>query len=207
MAENGAAPDLLVSGFELIAERGWGNLSLVALAARAGVPLVEVYAQLPGRGALLRALNRRVDAAMLAFDSAELEGLPPRDRAFELLMRRFDALGPFRAGLRRLAREAPGEPCAVLLTALRLDRSMAWLQDALGLRRYGLRARVARSALGAAYVQTLRVWFSDESADLARTMAELDKQLRRVEPFAGLREARAAPPAAAGGVGEVPEPA
>jgi hypothetical protein len=165
-----------------------------------------VYQQLPGRDAMLRGLNRRVDAAMLAFDPAELDGLPPRDRAFELLMRRLDALGPFRAGLRRLAREAPGEPCVVLLTALRLDRSMAWLQDALGVRRYGLRARLARGALGAAYVQTARVWFRDESADLARTMAELDKQLRRVEPFAGLREARAAPPAA-GGVGEVPEPA
>ncbi len=37
----------------------------------------------------------------------------------------------------------------------------------------------------------MRVWFKDEAADLGKTMAELDKQLRRVQPFAGLREPRA----------------
>ena len=48
----------------------------------------------------------------------------------------------------------------------------------------------------------MRIWFDDEAADLGKTMAELDKQLRRVEIFAGLREPRArAVPA-----GEAPEP-
>ena len=46
-------------------------------------------------------------------------------------------------------------------------------------------------ALAAAYLQTVRVWFGDEAADLGKTMAELDKQLRRIELFAGLREPRA----------------
>ena len=140
---------------------------------------------------MLRALSRRIDEAMLAYDEAELAGLPPRDRAFELLMRRLEALVPFRPGLERLARGACCDPCLVLATGCRLDRSLAWLQDAAGLRRFGLRATLARRALGAAYLQTLRIWLQDETADLGRTMAELDKQLRRVERIAGLREPRA----------------
>ena len=49
-------------------------------------------------------------------------------------------LDPPRPGLRRLAREARGDPCLVLATACRLDRSLAWLQDMAGLRRSGVRS-------------------------------------------------------------------
>jgi AcrR family transcriptional regulator len=200
--QKGAPADLLVTAFELIAEQGWSRLSLVDVARRAGVTPAELYRELPGRGALLGALSRRIDEAMLGVEEADLAGLPPRDRAFELMMARLEALVPFRPGLRRLAREARGDPCLALVTACRLDRSLAWLQDAAGLRRFGLRARLARQALAAAYAQTMRVWFKDEAADLGKTMAELDKQLRRVEIVAGLREPRAR------GMpqGEAPEP-
>jgi AcrR family transcriptional regulator len=198
-----AAPDLLVAAFALIAEDGWDGLSFAVLARRTGVPVAEVYRQLPTRGAVLRLLNRRIDQVMLEVDEAELVGLPPRDRAFELLMRRLEALVPFRPGLERLPRVARRDPCVVLLTRCRLDRSLAWLQDVAGLRRHGLRARVARRALGAAYLRTLRVWFEDDATDLGRTMAELDKQLRRVQAVAGLREPRAGRAPA----GEAPQPA
>jgi AcrR family transcriptional regulator len=203
MAGEKASADLLMTAFELIAEQGWSRLSLVAVARRAGVAPVEVYRELRSRGALPGALNRRIDEAMLGVEEADLAGLPPRDRVFELMMARLEALVPFRPGLQQLAREARGDPCLVLGTACRLDRSLAWLQDAADLRRSGLRARLARRALAAAYLQTIRVWFKDESADLGQTMAELDKQLRRVELFAGLREPRAR------GMpqGEAPEPA
>lgn len=186
----GAKPDLLESAFEVIAEQGWTATYAQAVAARAGVPLVEVYRQLPSRGALLRALSRRADEVMLELDQTELIGLPPRDRVFELIMRRLDAMTPLRAGLKRLANDATRDPALVVSTACRMDRSLAWLQEAAGLRSHGVRPRLQRQALGMVYLRTLRVWLRDESADHAKTMAELDRTLRRVEPFAGLRERR-----------------
>lgn len=186
----GAKPDLLASAFEVIAEQGWFAASAQAVAARAGVPLVEAYRQLPSRAALLRALTRRADEAMLEFDQTELIGLPPRDRVFELMMRRLDAMAPLRAGLKRLAEDARRDPALVISTACRMGRSLAWLQEAAGLRAHGVRPRLQRQALGMVYLNTLRVWLRDDSADHAKTMAELDRALRRVEPFAGLRERR-----------------
>ena len=193
-------PDLVAAAFELIAERGWAGLNMADLAARAGLPLVEVYRGLPSAGALLAELGRRADEAMLAGgDDEELAGLPPRDRAFELIMRRFEALERFKPGLRALARERPADP-VVWLGALRnLDRATAWLGDAAGLTQGGLRGAIARRALGLAYLRTVRVWLGDESVDLATTMAELDKNLRRIEGVAGLgagprRAAEEAPP-------------
>jgi AcrR family transcriptional regulator len=192
MANTGeAGPDLLAAAFALIGDEGWRGFSFAALARRTGVSRVEIYRRFRSRGALLTALSRRTDEAMLAVDEAEIAGLPPRDRVFELLMRRLEALVPYRAGLARLAGDARRDPCVVLLTACSLDRSLMWVQDVAGLRRHGLRARLARRALGVAYLRTLRVWFKDEAADLGRTMAELDRQLRRVQSVAGLREPRA----------------
>jgi AcrR family transcriptional regulator len=189
-AASAPEPDLLTSAFALLAERGWAGLSLLALAERAGLPLIEVHRQLPDRRAILRVLSERVDEAMLEVDWAELEGLPPRDKLFELIMRRLDALAPYREGLARLARDARGDPCILLPIGCRLDRSLRWMQELAGLRAHGLRARLQRRALLAVYLQALRTWFVDEAGDLARTMAELDTLLRRVERLAGLREPR-----------------
>jgi AcrR family transcriptional regulator len=192
MAENdAAASDLLLAAFALIGDEGWRAFSFETLARRTGVSRVDIYREFHSRDALLGALTARADEAMLAVEEADLTGLPPRDRVFELLMRRLETLVPYRAGLKRLARDARADPCVVLLTACRLERSLVWLQDVAGLRRHGVRARLARRALGLAYARTLQVWFDDDGADLGKTMAELDKQLRRVHRIAGLREPRA----------------
>lgn len=185
--------DVLTAAFEEIAERGWSGLQARAVAERTERPLAELYKEYPSRGLLLRALVRRVDIAMLEADPADFVGLPPRDRVFELMMRRFDALTPFRRGLKRLARDGRSDPGLVLMTACRLDRSLAWLQEAAGLTATGFRARLSRRALGFAYLRTFEVWLKDESTDLAKTMAALDKALRGIEALAGLREGRAAP--------------
>jgi ubiquinone biosynthesis protein COQ9 len=191
MADDDAtAPDLLLAAFALIGDEGWRPFSFDKLARRTGVARVDIYRQFHSRDALLSALTARADEAMLEVDEAELAGLPPRDRVFELLMRRLETLVPYRAGLKRLARDARTDPGVALLTACRLERSFIWLQDVAGLRHHGLRASLARRALGLAYARTVRVWFDDEGADLGRTMAELDRQLRRVERLAGLRPPR-----------------
>ncbi len=189
-AKKAPQPDLLAIAMDEIAERGWARFTFAEIAAKARCTLVEVRRDFANRGALLDALSRRLDEAMLDIDHAELADLPSRDRVFELIMRRLDAMAPMRAGLTRLMKDAGRDPELVLMTACRLDRSMAWLQDAAGLRSHGLRARCQRRLLILVYLQTLRVWSSDDSADLAKTMATLDKQLRRIEGIAGLADPR-----------------
>jgi hypothetical protein len=183
-------PDLLMIAFGLLADRGWAGWTLMALAERADVSLSEAYRQLPDRRSVLCALSERVDQAMLEVDLRELEGLPPRDKLFELVMRRLDAMAPFRAGLARLERDARRDPCILLLITCRIERSIRWMQELAGLRGHGLRARLQRRALLAVYLQAVRTWLADDSGDLAKTMAELDSLLRRVERLAGLRAAR-----------------
>lgn len=105
----------------------------------------------------------------------------PRDRLFDLLMRRFDALRPYKAALDVLRRELPGDPITALCAANALVRSMRWMLEAADIPVCGVRGAVAVRLATAAYLSAMRVWRSDDSADLARTMAALDARLRRVE--------------------------
>ena len=187
------SPDLLAIAFDIIAETGWRGFSFAELAERAGVPLSEVRTAFRGRVGLLDTLNVRLDQGMLGVTPEDLEGLPPKDRVFELMMSRIEAMAPFRAGLCRLMKDARFDPELIAMTACRIDRSLAWLQEAAELpgSRSGsplaeIRKKLQRRVLGAVYLQVLNVWSSDDSGDLAKTMAALDKQLRRVEGLAGL---------------------
>lgn len=179
-------PDLLEAAFAQIAEAGWAGWSPRSLAATTGRELTEVYDALPVPAALVRRLGERLDRAMLALPPDELEGLSHRERLFELFMRRFDAMVPFKPGLRRLAREARGEPELLLASCCNLDRMAGWLIELAELPYHGLQARFARRALMLAYARLFAVWLDDDSPDLAATMAELDKRLEQLERAASL---------------------
>ncbi len=192
-SERVKAPDLLVLAFEIIAEIGWRGFTFTELAERSKLEMADVRKTFSGRAAILEALNQRLDHAMLAVEGDDMAELPPRDRVFELMMSRLEAMAPMRAGLCRLIKDARFDPGLIAMTACRLDRSLAWLQEAAGLLQGQgatplklIRRRLQRRLLGAVYLQTLNVWSSDESEDLAKTMASLDKQLRRIENIAGL---------------------
>ena len=58
---------------------------------------------------------------------------------------------------------------------------MALMLEAAGLAAGGARGVLRIKGLALVYLASLRVWLKDESADKARTMAALDKQLRRAE--------------------------
>ncbi len=187
MAKTKAAsrPDLLEKAFEQIGDEGWAGWSPTALAATTGIDLAEIYAAFPVPSALARRLGEHLDRAMLAIPAEELDGLSHRERLFELVMRRFDAMRPYKSGLSRMVREARGEPELLLVSICNLDRMAGWLIEMAELRYAGIEARLARRALMLAYARLFSVWIDDDTPDLARTMAELDKRLDQLERLAG----------------------
>jgi AcrR family transcriptional regulator len=175
---------LIDAALRLAAGRGWRRTSLAAIAAEAGLPLDQAYAACPSKYAILAAFLRRIDRAALAGPAPESDA-SGRDRLFDILMRRFDALQPHRAALRAILRDSMGNPAA-LLGAPSLLCSMAWMLEAAGISTAGWRGAMRIQALAALYLWVLRDFLRDESADLARTMAALDRGLRRAQSFLGI---------------------
>jgi AcrR family transcriptional regulator len=164
----------------LLAERPLAAIGLADIAEAAGVSLTTLRESFDGKLGILAAFSRRIDLAVLAGGPADA-GAESRDRLFEAEMRRFDALGPYKAGLRRLAHSArrdPGLACALYrLTA----RSQKWTLVAAGIHHGGLLGKVAIEGAVLVHLEAMRTWFDDEDEDLARTMATLDRALRRGE--------------------------
>lgn len=189
-----AEPDdqtLLVRAFALIADGGWSGFSRAKLAEGAGISLERVYAELPDRMAILRSLGRRLDAAMLSFPPGELEGLNVRERLFELVMRRFEAMTPFKAGLKALGQGGTSEPELILAALGNVTRAADWMLDAAGAGLSGWRAGLGRNLLLLVYGRVFNVWLEDDGPDLAKTMAELDKRLQQLERLAQWTSPRA----------------
>ena len=168
----------------LAAERGWRRLTLGEIAEAAGLTLAELRAQISSKPAILLALNDLVDEAMLAAGPGD--GDSARERLFEVLMRRFEALQPYKDGLASALRDGPGDPLAALCGGLALLRSMAWTLEAAGIGSAGFVGLTRTKVLSGIYLSTIPVWLRDDSDDLGRTMAALDKRLARAESLATL---------------------
>jgi len=180
------APERIIrAALALGAAEGWRRITLSDIAKAAGVPLAEVRSHFPAKVCILTGLQRRVDRAVLAagpVDRAE----PVRDRLFDLLMRRFDALGPYKEHLGRVLRDSLADPVDVIVGGTGLLPSMAMTLDAAGIPSSGLLGLAKADGLGLVYLCALRVWFGDDTPDLGRTMAALDKGLGRAERAAAL---------------------
>ncbi len=174
----------------LIAEQGWRNLSLAAVADRTGASVLQVYRLFPSKTAILCGFFRRIDETVLATPLEVGADEKPRDRVFDLLMRRFDALQPYRAALEVLRRDLPTDPLAALALGAALLCSMRLMLEAAGIACHGIGGAIAVKLTAAAYLAASHTWSRDQSPDLAPTMATLDRRLRSMERWLSPRQQR-----------------
>jgi len=173
-----------------IEAEGWFAANMPAIAARADVPLGEALLLVPNKTCLLNAFIDRIDARTLSpvkkLDAAD----SPRDRLFELTMRRFDALNERRGAVRAVVRGVARDPAAAVAGLCRLQRSFAAMLEAAGISSSGLLGLVRMQGLGGVLACALRAWMDDDSEDLAKTMAALDRALDKAEKLARFKVPR-----------------
>lgn len=169
----------------LIAERGYGNVSLRDVGEAAGLGRAELYRLYPDKLALVAGFMARIDGEVLAGtpEAADPEETV-RDRLFDMLMRRFDALKPHRPALNAIRRAGLRDPLMALVLGPSLMRSMAAMLEAAGVPARGVPGAVRQNALAAIYAAVSRVFDKDDSADLSKTMAALDSRLKTAERWA-----------------------
>lgn len=178
MAKKSHGADAIIdAALALAAEKGWRGLALADIAERAEIKLPELVAHFPDRTAILDAYLERVDQHMMAGEIDRAE--PARDRLFDVVMRRFDAMAADRKALGVIARQSADDPRALLCGGRRALRSMALILETAGISASGLRGLAKIQGMTAIYLYAFKTFLDDDSADLARTMAALDKGLRR----------------------------
>lgn len=176
---------LVDAALALAAEKPWPRIGMDEIAKAADVPLAEAYDAFPCRAGIVAAVIRRIDRAMLAGDDPSLADESRRDRLFDVIMRRLDAIKPHKQALRSMAMGAPADLPTLATAGPRLLSSAKWMLRAAGVPAEGALGLARAGALAGVYGQTLRVFMKDESEDLSSTMAALDKALKRASRLLG----------------------
>lgn len=161
----------------LAAERPWRDLALAEIAARAGTSLADVRKHFASKAEILAAFTRFVDDEVLRRAPRLDDGQSRRDALFEVVMSRFDILEPYKGALKSIAGVGLPDPGSILP----ILASQRWMLEAAGIRADGIDGGIRVAGLMSVYASVFRTWLEDDDAGLARTMAALDRRLRRGE--------------------------
>lgn len=171
---------------ELLGERRIEEIDFADIAARAGVSMADMRGEFGSRLAILAAHIKEIDREVLAADRSDMAEEPARERLFDVLMRRLDALEPYKEALRSLLRSArsnPGFACA--LNGL-TTRSQRWMLAAADIPSAGPAGAVRAQGLAIMFGRVLATFIDDDEPGHARTMAALDRALARGQWWIGM---------------------
>jgi len=169
------------AALDLAKDRSWGDIGLTDIAQAAGLSLADLRREFTCKTDILRAFQAELDAAVLAKPRAAGGTSTPRDRVFDIVMARFEAMQPYKPALKRISSYLccrPGEATTLLCSSL---ASQYWMLEGAGAKLDGPGGVVRVTGLAAIYGKVFRVWLEDDTPSLDKTMAALDKRLGRGE--------------------------
>jgi AcrR family transcriptional regulator len=185
-SEQASPRDRIIDALMTLAgDMRWDQITLSMITAKADVSLADLRDHYPSKGAILGGFSKRIDRIVLDGTGDDMLGEPARERVLDIMMRRLDALAPYKPGLKEIRNATRCDP--LMLAALNQLALNSWrymlaaadieTEDELGI------LRIQGAAL--VFVRTLNTWFDDDGEDLARTMAKLDKELGNGEKIMG----------------------
>jgi len=176
---------ILAAFMALLAEAPIEKIGLADIATRAGVSLAELRGEFGSPVAILAAHVKEIDRKVLADIDRDMAEESPRERLFDVLMRRLELLAPHREAVRSLLRSARRDPPLALALNCMAVRSQQWMLTAAGIGAAGPKGMVRAQGLALLFANVLRTWVDDED-DNTLTLAALDRGLARGQRFAGL---------------------
>ena len=169
---------VLAAALTCAAKKSWADVTLLDIAEAAQLPLGALRDIASSKSDILAQLVRAVDDEVLKRAPKRSEGQEPRDHLFDIIMTRFDVLGPHKAALKSI--RGGGAAADASLTRALLA-SQHWMLQAAGIGTEGPTGGLRISGLAMVYAGVFRVWLDDDDPGHARTMAALDRRLRRGE--------------------------
>lgn len=186
VAEMPAPRDRIVDALlTLAAAQRWEEITLPMIAREAGLGLADLRDHFPSKGAILGAYARRIDRIVLDGTGADMASEPVRERLLDIVLRRLDALAPHRTALREIRRGLMRDPLSLAAANRLALNSWRYMLAAADIDTEDGLAPVRLQGAVLLFNRVLDVWFDDDTPDLARTMARLDRELQGAERIMG----------------------
>jgi AcrR family transcriptional regulator len=164
----------------LAGRRDFDDVSLTDIAHEAEISLADLRDLFPSKGAIVGGFNRRIDRVVLEAVSVQDSHDPARDRLYEVLRKRLEALEPYRDALASIGRWAAHDP----LTGTALNRetvnSMRFMLEAADIDCDGPVGALKLQGLALAWGRVLDAWFENGFSVALET---LDREIARGERY------------------------
>ena len=165
----------------LASDRPWNDIELPDIAQEAGVSLADHRDLFPSKGAILGGFSRMIDRKVLEGTSDDLAGEPARERVFDVMMRRLDAMAPHKAALRRIVWALRFDPLSLAALNQAGLNSQRYMLASVGISTEGPLGLLKVQGAVIVLANTMETWLEDDDPVQAKTMARLDRELRRGE--------------------------
>lgn len=166
---------IIQAAMDLAAEQPWSGVSIRDIAERAEVSFDDMRKAFGSKTQIIAGFIRAVDDEVLKAVPERDPGQPARDTLFEILMARFDAMQPYKDALRSISRDTTIDS-KLFNTVLNSQR---WMLLAAGIDGDGPRGVLRSTGLAALSRSIFQIWLEDSDPGQAKTMAALDRRLRR----------------------------
>ena len=181
MPKPAAEARIAAAAFRLLAKEPWSRMTLASVARAAKLPWGDMLNVAPSRVALVGVLLRRAAADTAKHYRQDRAAQSPRERVFDAIMSWFETQNARKEAVRALYDGLKREPLTLLSLRSDFFASAEWLL-ALAEADTGTASAIRTACIGGLIAHALPIWLSDD-ANMGKTMAQVDRDLRRVERF------------------------
>jgi len=171
-------------GFDLINDIGWEKFSLEKLSTKEKIPINDLKVFFKCKNSIVDKFSRMIDKKIeskLRID--DFKDSSKKDILFELIMMRFDEMEGYKGSLVKILDVSKNKPLLISIITKNVMNTMDFFLELSNSYNNYAFDFLKKNFLFFIYSITFKTWLSDDTEDLSKTMAELDKLLSTAENF------------------------
>ena len=171
-------------GFDLINDIGWEEFSIEKLSIREKIPLNELKIYFKCKYSIVDRFSKLIDKNIESkLRIQDFENSSKKDILFELMMMRFDEMDEFKSSLAKILDASKNKPLLISIITKNVMNTMDFFLELSASYNNHAFDFLKKNFLFLIYSITFKTWLSDNTDELSKTMAELDRLLSAAENF------------------------
>lgn len=175
---------ILKEAIHLIETIGWKDFSISKLSRIRNIEIHQIKFFFKTKTSILKEFTKMIDESVLKEISIEdLESCSTKDNLFEFIMLRFEKLEPYKIMLKKFLIDIKSQPIVLKTISKQISNSLDLYLELSNAKNNYFIDQIKLNTFFLMYAYIFKIWLEDDSTEMNRTMAELDKWLSKAEMY------------------------
>ena len=175
---------ILKEAIHLIETIGWKDFSISKLSRIRNIEIHQIKFFFKTKTSILKEFTKMIDESVLEEISIEdLESCSTKDNLFEFIMLRFEKLEPYKIMLKKFLIDIKSQPIVLKTISKQISNSLDLYLELSNAKNNYFIDQIKLNTFFLMYAYIFKIWLEDDSTEMNRTMAELDKWLSKAEMY------------------------